>query len=178
MVKAGIHAQKIICKAKYLIFFWINVNLPVVSIQGAVGLKATGANTTKSIAQKKVGELTFCRALSEQHKKVFFSLHNLFNLMQHCRMRKRVQIQLMDMMNGFMVKLSLSHWIKWNSQRLYVNGELLSITQTSPSYLAKEPMLILYICYVVIRSWRRKSQGPWLQTIHMHPRILFAIATK
>lgn len=42
-------------------------NLPVVSIQGAVGLKATGANTTKSIVQKKVGELTVCRALSEQH---------------------------------------------------------------------------------------------------------------
>lgn len=80
--------------------------------------------------------------------------------MQHCRMRKRGQIQLMDMMNGFMVKLSLSHWIKWNSQRLYVNGELLSILQTSPSYLAKEPVLTLYSCYVVIRSWRRKSQGP------------------
>lgn len=94
-------------------------------IQGAVGLKATGANTTKSIAQKKVGELTFCSASSEQHNNVLFSLYKLFYLMQHCRMRKRAQIQLMGMMNGFMVKLSLSLWIKWNSQRLYVNGELI-----------------------------------------------------
>lgn len=64
----------------------------------------------------------------------------------------------MDMMNGFMVKLSLSLWIKWNSQRLYVNGEPIWILQTSPSVLVNEPTLILYICYVVIRSWRRKSQ--------------------
>lgn len=90
-----------------------------------MGLKSTGANATKSIAQKKVSELTFYRTLSGQHKNIFISLYNLFYLMQYCRMRKRVQIQLMDMMNGFMVKLSLSLWIKWNSHRLYVNGELI-----------------------------------------------------